>query len=598
MVVGPRTSILMRASLNVEHTAAMWKWNDGKLNRMSSFASCPARRSAFDSGVPSHAGTDFPSIAEQQMKALRDLEAGIVQVLGWWRRLDDFQLRLDEPSVWACHPIPMDRRENHAWTSIRDEWRRSSQRMAPTGGPFVILHGSSTKLRLDLRDGDNLDLCPTEGSTASEQPSASSSFIPTAGLRYHRPIVAHRLQIVYSRIRAICLANPALLDIFSYFSFWKPLLDIPASKQLKFSGPSSCFALHSIQFPLYIPPTQFAHLYNISQPTSVLQSKSPSYQIKTRFDFQSVNLALNQEWIELDLFLYGLKTFSARAFKQAGLTKQDRYLIRFFADQEVSHATVLSNMLGGRAAKQCKYQYPFKTVREFIDFSQKLTRWGESGVYGFLPFLENPNSAQLLLQSIATEARQQAAFRQFEGLFPAPVYHIPGIPQSWAWTLLHPYLVSCPPTNPFIEFDIYPQLNVLNNPSPLTKNSRKPAISQNRTSLSAPGRVIKFEFDKPGKEVGPNKAYKTISHSKTGVPKFAAWVSQFNVTYSKLEDVTGNSAKTVQPFDILFPGQVEYPSINGTMFIALTDTALYVTPSNITLLNPHIVAGPAIYQAD
>jgi hypothetical protein len=62
-----------------------------------------------------------------------------------------------------------------------------------------------------------------------------------------------------------------------------------------------------------------------------------------------------------------------------------------------------------------QYQYPFETVREWIDFSQKLTRWGESGVYGFLEHLDCRACAEILLQSITTEARQQMVFRQFEG---------------------------------------------------------------------------------------------------------------------------------------------------------------------------------------
>lgn len=100
----------------------------------------------------------------------------------------------------------------------------------------------------------------------------------------------------------------------------------------------------------------------------------------------------------------------------------------------------------------------------------------------------------------------------------------------------------------------------------------------------------------------------------------------YNVTYSKLEDVDEESATTIQPSGVIFPGQVEYPVINGTMFIVLTDvsavrgrgtvvfllsdpnsliplhplslmlgkqTDLHVTPSNISALNQHIVAGNA-----
>lgn len=47
------------------------------------------------------------------------------------------------------------------------------------------------------------------------------------------------------------------------------------------------------------------------------------------------------------------------------------------ADQEVGHATLISNMLGASgAAKQCTYNYSsaFQTVPEYIDFCQRLTR--------------------------------------------------------------------------------------------------------------------------------------------------------------------------------------------------------------------------------
>lgn len=150
------------------------------------------------------------------------------------------------------------------------------------------------------------------------------------------------------------------------------------------------------------------------------------------------------------------------------------------------------------AAKQCNYTYPFTTVREFVDFCQKvcpaslslfarnatpysfsqLTRFGEAGVYGFIEHLNSRASAELLVQSITTEARQQMIFRQFQGLFPMPVrtrlwarssytlnlglqiWFLPGITQSMAWTLLSPYITSCPAENPHIVFQNFPALNI------------------------------------------------------------------------------------------------------------------------------------------
>ena len=90
------------------------------------------------------------------------------------------------------------------------------------------------------------------------------------------------------------------------------------------------------------------------------------------FDFQSLNLALNQEWIELDLFHYGLAKFSDDEFDEAGIDAEQRYLLQFMAEQEVGHATLIQTLLQGNGAKQCNYTYPFNTVREFIDFSQKV----------------------------------------------------------------------------------------------------------------------------------------------------------------------------------------------------------------------------------
>jgi hypothetical protein len=81
-------------------------------------------------------------------------------------------------------------------------------------------------------------------------------------------------------------------------------------------------------------------------------------------------------------------------------------------------------MLGANASKACQYTYPFQTVREFIDFSMKITRLGESGTLGFLPHLNAQAAAALINEAITTESRQEFAFRQFEGLFPVPVSNL------------------------------------------------------------------------------------------------------------------------------------------------------------------------------
>ncbi|TVY25346.1 Protein rds1 [Lachnellula hyalina] len=360
----------------------------------------------------------------------------------------------------------------------------------------------------------------------------------------------------------------------------------------------------------------------------------PVYRVQSDFDYESILLGLYQEWIELDLFHNILATFNESDFTAAGLTPSDRFLIEFMADQETGHATLLSNLLGGPggATPQCTYNYPFTTVHEAFDFTQKLTRFGESGVWGFQAHLDSREVAQLLDQSIATEARQQMIFRQFAGLFPMPVWFETGIPQSWAWTLLAPYISSCPSNSKRLAWQNFPALTVLNQPNsarinatqgffnetagfgPAAPSSDPPAgqncvgnnvtgfdcsagISQNRSiALSYPGRKVYLEWENPGKPVGPNNSYVTSTSAKA--PQFVLWVSQLNATYSPLTNITTtngtNYGMTIQPDVSTYEGD---PAINGTMFIALTDSNITYTAFNLSAVNPHVAAGPFLYQA-
>lgn len=147
------------------------------------------------------------------------------------------------------------------------------------------------------------------------------------------------------------------------------------------------------------PRTAGMNISALYQPRSSLFVKKPTYATFSNFDFQSIALGVHQEYIELDLFNYGLERFSDAEFDAVGIDAEDRFLIKHMANQEIGHAVVLSNMLGARAPKMCRYRYPFKDVLGFIDFCQKLTRWGESGVYGFLNQLDNRAVGQILLQS-------------------------------------------------------------------------------------------------------------------------------------------------------------------------------------------------------
>ena len=356
----------------------------------------------------------------------------------------------------------------------------------------------------------------------------------------------------------------------------------------------------------------------------------PRYMVESDFDYESITLGLYQEWIELDTFNNAVATFSEEDFLAAGLNTEDIALIQFMAQQEQGHATLLTNMLGETAPPQCTYNYPYTNVREFVDFNQILTRWGESGVWGFINHLDSREVGQLLAQSIATEARQEMIFRQFSGLHPMPVWFEAGIPQSWAWTYLAPYISSCPENTTRLAWQNFPALHVPNQPninrvspndtglwervdnrtsSPATLPAEEescinlnktgygcgPAVAHNRSEpLSFAGRQVLLEWDAPGQAVGPNNSYVTSVGGVAGAPAYVAWVAQLNLTYTDLTMTGPNTGYTYQPAGYVYEnGQ---GIVNGTMFIALTDSNPFLTPFNLSMINPHVVA-LGLYQA-
>ena len=81
--------------------------------------------------------------------------------------------------------------------------------------------------------------------------------------------------------------------------------------------------------------------------------------------------------------------------------------------------------------------------------------------------------------------------------------------------------------------------------------------------------------------------------TSAGAPKYVAWVSQLNLTYTPLTTTSENSGYTYQPASEVYVGD---PAVNGTMFVALTDSDLFLTPFNLSMINPH-VAALGLYQA-
>lgn len=123
---------------------------------------------------------------------------------------------------------------------------------------------------------------------------------------------------------------------------------------------------------------------------------------------------------------------------------------------------------------------------------------------------------------------------------------IPGIPQAWAWTLLQPYIKSCPASNPKIVFQIFPKLTV---DSPNVTNAAtgfKSAVAGTNLTTPAivPGQIVHLNWEAPGQVAGYNKSqslYTTNVSKGIGKPAYAAFLSHINLTYTELFNVSTNA---------------------------------------------------------
>lgn len=111
------------------------------------------------------------------------------------------------------------------------------------------------------------------------------------------------------------------------------------------------------------------------------------------------------------------------------------------------------------------------------------------------------------------------------------------------------------------------------------------------------GDELTLSWEQPGLGVGPDQSYITTKPA-IGSAKYAVFVSQLNATYAPLENIKGDTATVKVPAGYVLPTLEGLdPIINGTMFVAITDSDLFVTPFNLTMINDVLVAGPAILQS-
>jgi hypothetical protein len=203
-------------------------------------------------------------------------------------------------------------------------------------------------------------------------------------------------------------------------------------------------------------------------------------------DFDLLNLGLNFELLELELFTQALNNYTIDEWKNAlnNTYFDEQYveeyinILKFMRDQEIPHSSIIQKLLNNKGAKPCKYNFPVNNPKEFLEISQIATSVGEGSYLGFIPLLDNRTYIEISSSIVTTESRQNTIFR--EGLHLHPFgnqnFDTP-LTASQAYTLGSQFIVSCPENNPKIPFTKFPYLDVK-----LNRNNSTVYINYNDTS--------------------------------------------------------------------------------------------------------------------
>jgi hypothetical protein len=178
-------------------------------------------------------------------------------------------------------------------------------------------------------------------------------------------------------------------------------------------------------------------------------------------DTQVLQLAMNVENLEGAFYEGALAKFDEAAFRKAGLPSFARGRLVQIAGNEAFHAKLLRGILGKDAPAPCKYSFPYKTPVEFVALAAVLEGGGVSAYSGALAAISNKKYLTVAGEILPMEARHNAfingAIRN-EQPFSSPV-DTPLTPND-ILTLVTPFIVSCPPTNPKLPFHPNPSLSV------------------------------------------------------------------------------------------------------------------------------------------
>jgi serine-rich repeat adhesion-like glycoprotein len=152
-------------------------------------------------------------------------------------------------------------------------------------------------------------------------------------------------------------------------------------------------------------------------------------------DVGILNFALTLEYLE--------STFYAEAKKRAGASGDLKSLIDLIARDEDEHVGALTETikkLGGKPVAEPKFDFPYKSTKEFLQLAQTFEDTGVSAYNGAAPEIKSKEVLAAAGSIVQVEGRHAAAIRLQNGAEPAPEAFDPSLPKAKVLKAVEPFI--------------------------------------------------------------------------------------------------------------------------------------------------------------
>ncbi|CAD6575125.1 MAG: hypothetical protein TREMPRED_001313 [Tremellales sp. Tagirdzhanova-0007] len=169
--------------------------------------------------------------------------------------------------------------------------------------------------------------------------------------------------------------------------------------------------------------------------------------------------ALTLEHLEFTFYTQALEKFDAGAFSAAGFPEWVRNRFVQVRNDEGSHVALLTGAIGPNATQACTYDFPYTDPTSFVALAGIIENVGVSAYLGAADDIASAAYVTVAGSILTTEARHQtwiSAAVDASNPWSSP-YDTP-LKYNGVYTLVAPFITSCPSSNPTLPVKAYPTL--------------------------------------------------------------------------------------------------------------------------------------------